>query len=498
MHTFESSPFSIWRIIPELSVLLTDVLLLVLAIFFSRRQSLLDRLSYLLCMVVSCFALCWSVYKLTTPRYTMWDSFYINDSLVRIWDAVACLIYMISLTYATVFLKDSQNRSDFYPLSLMVLLGSLVMSSSNHFLSLYLGLEITSIATYTMVTFDRDIPESNEAAIKYFVLGAIASVIFLLGVSYSYGVLGDAYLHNAQLIKDSVFLNYSLLVVSVLLMFSSACFKLGVFPFHAWLPDVYAGASEVSLPFLMALAKVGAAIFAVKILFHGFSVLHSVWHPVLPAIALMTIIFGNVVAVSQNNIRKILAFSSIAQMGFVLLAFFSSYYSPSYQSVINLNFYPAFLFFIFSYSLSVLAAVFFCIFVRKDSAPVKYLSDLSGIFHSNPFLSSMACLAFLSLAGIPPLLGFWAKFFVVNQLVITGHEVVASLSVIFSVIGVFYYLRIIKVMFFDQPQPEVSWCVTSYSSYVFLVVHCLSLLAIGVFSYPLIRIASDMVYMTGL
>ncbi len=367
----------------------------------------------------------------------------INDQMGAVLKLSICLITLIIFLYSRDYLQNQDwLRGEYYVLGLFAVLGMMIMVSAYSLLTIYLGLELLSLCLYAMVAMHRDSSAATEAAIKYFVLGALASGMLLYGISIIYGVTGtlefNTIAERINATPDSrVYLVYGMIFVII-----GIAFKLGAAPFHMWLPDVYQGAPTSVTLFISAAPKIAAFAMAIRLLVHGLLPLAEDWQSILIFLAVLSMSIGNIVAIAQTNIKRMLAYSAIAHVGFILLGLIAG--SP-------IGFAGA-MFYVLSYALMSTGAFGMIILLGRKGFEAENLDDFKGLAERNPWFGFiMLCLMF-SMAGVPPFIGFWAKWAVLKELVASGVVWLAAVAVGLSIIGAFYYLRVVKLMYFDKPE----------------------------------------------
>jgi len=319
-----------------------------------------------------------------------------------------------------------------------------VMVSAHHFLTLYLGLELMSLCLYAMVAMHRDSKTATEAAMKYFILGALASGMLLYGMSIIYGVTGSLALSTIASTIQADDLNNTVLSFGLVFIVIGVAFKLGAVPFHMWLPDVYEGAPTAMTLFIATTPKLAAFAMMIRLLVEGLGELQPYWQDMLIMLAVLSITLGNVVAIAQTNLKRMLAYSTISHVGFILLGVISGTESG----------YAGSLFYALTYTLMTLAAFGIIILMSRRGFEAEEIDDYKGLSKKHPWYALMTLIVMFSMAGIPPLVGFYAKLAVIKSIVDVGLLSVAVLVVLMSVIGAFYYLRVIKVMYFDSVAEE--------------------------------------------
>ncbi len=366
--------------------------------------------------------------------------------------AVVLLLFVLTPGY----LKARQiYKGEFYTLSLFALLGMCIMTSATHFLTLYLGLEILSLSLYALIALRRDDPRASEAALKYFVLGALASGLLLYGISMIYGATGTLVLpeilsvsHNLVMANGAA-ANPWLLKLGLVFVVVAIAFKLGAVPFHMWVPDVYQGASTAVATLVGTAPKIAAAVFAFRILVTGLGGINADWVLMLNLLAVASLVVGNLAAIMQTNIKRMLAYSTISHMGFILLAFMSG----------NQGFSAA-LYYALAYALMGVTGFGVLMLLSSQDRECEEISDLAGLNQRNAWYAFLMLLVMFSMAGIPPLMGFYAKLAVISALVAKGYVWLSVFAVVMSLIGAFYYLRVVKVMYFDTTEQHAPFEMT--------------------------------------
>lgn len=404
---------------------------------------------------------------------------YVADGLSRALKLFAVTAVATVFLYSRPWLASRKlHFGEYYVLGLFGLLGIMVLASGYSLLVSYIGLEILSLSLYAMVAFDRDSPRSAEAAMKYFVLGAIASGTLLYGMSLVYGITGTLQvgeLQTAIAARSEVvglWVGLGFMVVGV-------AFKFGAVPFHMWVPDVYDGAPTPVTLYIGTAPKLGALALAVRLLVEGAAGLASFWEPMLAALAVLSLVLGNVAAIAQTNIRRMLAYSTISHVGFILLGLVSG--SPAGVQ--------AALFYTIVYVIMAAGAFGFLVMLGSRGQDVNELDDLRGLWQRSPWFTLMMVLLMISMIGVPPLAGFYAKWWVLAALLNAGYMGLAIVGVLTSVIGAFYYLRVIRLMLFDNGG-TASTAGLPLDLRVVLSVNVLLLLGIGLFPDRLLELCA--------
>jgi len=400
----------------------------------------------------------------------------------------------LMLVYSRQYLLDrGLLRGEFVSLLLFALLGMMIMASANSFLTLYLGLELLSLCLYAMVALNRDSTASIEAAMKYFVLGALASGMLLYGMSMIYGATGSLALPEiarqvSQISKDGT--QHTFLVFGLVFVVCGIAFKLGVVPFHMWIPDVYHGAPTAVTLVIGTAPKLAAFAMAMRLLVNGLLDLAHDWQQMLAILAVLSMALGNFAAIAQTNLKRMLAYSTIAHMGFMLLGLQSGVVGGNWLNAADA--YAASMFYTLIYVLMSAGSFGMLVFLSHKGFECESLDDLKGLNRRNPWYAFLMLLMMFSLAGVPPTAGFYAKLVVLSAAVNAGQIWLAVAAVAFSVVGAFYYLRIVKLMYFDEPAEGVqgapAFSRQTTGMRLLLSANGLALLALGLLPQPLMSL----------
>ena len=371
------------------------------------------------------------------------NNLFMVDALSSLLKSVACLAVMITLIYSKKYLMDrGLFRVDFIVLSLLALLGQCIMISGSNLLTLYLGLELLALPTYAIVAMRRDSALSAESAMKYFILGALASGFLLYGMSMLYGATGSLDLDEILKAVGDARINRLVLAFAVVFIVSGLAFKLGVAPFHMWVPDVYQGAPTAITLMIAGAPKVAAFGLLFRLLVGGLLPLTQDWQPMIMILAVLSLVIGNLTAIAQTNLKRMLAYSTISHMGFMILGMLSIFDEHAYSAAV---------FYAVTYVLTTLGSFGLLMLLSRQGYECETLDDLKGLNRRNPWMAFMGLILMFSLAGIPPTVGFAAKLSILETLVDGGHLYLAIIAVMTSLIGAFYYLRVVKFMYFDEP-----------------------------------------------
>ena len=387
-----------------------------------------------------------------TSGYAM-QGMLVIDAMGHLLALCATLAVMGGLVYAQVYAGDRDIlKGELFTLSLFSLLGISIMIAGNNFLVIYLGLELMSLSLYALVALRRDHAASTEAAMKYFVLGALASGFLLYGLSMMYGATGSLDINEVYKATLTGQINKQVLTFGLVFIVAGLAFKLGVVPFHMWVPDVYQGAPTAITLMVAGAPKLAAFAITVRLLVEGLINTATDWQQMLTVLAVCSMVVGNLAAIAQTNLKRLLAYSGIAQLGFMLLGFVPSVVAGN--TVSAGNGYGSSLFYVITYVLTTLGTFGLVMLLSRPGFESEQVSDLAGLAKRSPLLAAVMAVFMFSLAGIPPTVGFYAKLAVLQSLITTNSTWLIQLSVIavlLSLVGAYYYLRVVKVMYFDEP-----------------------------------------------
>jgi NADH-quinone oxidoreductase subunit N len=405
---------------------------------------------------------------------------YIVDPLARVLKLFTLLLVAVAFVYAHSYLRDrGLLKGEYYLLGLFATLGMFVMISAHSLITIYLGLELMSLALYAMVAFDRESPVAAEAAMKYFVLGAIASGVLLYGMSILYGVTGTLQLNEIGAALEARQAHEPALMLGMAFVIAGLAFKFGAVPFHNWVPDVYHGAPTSTTLFIGTAPKLAAFAMLARLLITALHTETLAWQPMLEVMAVLSLAVGNVVAIAQTNIKRMLAYSTIGHVGFILLAFATGTQAG----------FQAALFYTKVYTIMAAGAFGIVILMSQRGFEADELSDLKGLNERSPWIAAMMLLVMVSMIGIPPFVGFFAKLNVLAVLLDKNEIWLAVIAVLFSVIGAFYYLRVIRYMYFDAPEDKTP-LIAGFDVRLLVSLNGLSMLLLGVFANPLLAICA--------
>ncbi|MDC0407308.1 NADH-quinone oxidoreductase subunit NuoN [Candidatus Thioglobus sp.] len=469
MYTFDTS--TLWAALPEIFLLGAIVVVLLLDLFLTKP---FKQATYYL-MQISLFITGVMAFNLIDqPQTIIFSGSFILDNMASVFKVFMIGSTMVAMVYTRHYLiQHALFRGEYFVLVLLSVLGMMVMVSGYSLLTLYLGLEILSLSLYTLIAIARERAGAVEAALKYFVLGAIASGLLLYGMSMIYGISGSInitdianFAANADLAsRETLILNFGLVFLVI-----GIAFKLGAVPFHMWVPDVYQGAPTSVTLFLSTVPKVAAVAMLVRILVDGLGAMHAYWADLFMVLAVLSIALGSVVALMQTNIKRLLAYSTISHVGFIMLGFVTGVISG----------YGAAVFYVFVYILMSLAAFGIVILLNKKGFEADQISDFKGLSKHSPWFALMMLVVMLSMAGVPPFIGFYAKFFILQQVISAGFVTLAVVAVVFAVISAYYYLQIIKSMYFEEADKDIT-IVAPMDMQLVLSINAVLILVVGIF-----------------
>lgn len=405
---------------------------------------------------------------------------FVDDPLADVLKLMMYLGTSIVLVYSRTYISlRGMYRGEFFVLVLLALLGMMVMVSGQNMLSLYMGLELLSLCLYALVALDRDNPRATEAAMKYFVLGALASGMLLYGMSMLYGVTGSLDISQVNNAIQNGIPDKSVLILGLVFVVAGLAFKLGAVPFQMWLPDVYHGAPTAVTLFIASVTKLAAFAFVIRLLIQGLQGMAHDWQGMLIIMAVLSITIGNITAIAQTNLKRMLAYSGISHIGFLLFGFLSG----------SLNGFIASMFYISAYVLMTLGGFGIMLLLSRKGFEAEELDDLRGLNQRSPWYAFLMLLLMFSMAGVPPTIGFYAKFSVLQAALQAGFVWLVVFAVLMAAIGAFYYLRVVKLMYFDEPRdhapihPQVDMTVV-------LGINGIAMLALGMFPQRMMELCA--------
>ncbi len=413
---------------------------------------------------------------------------YVSDPMAVLLKLFACIATFMTLVYSRQYSNErgmlgGNLSGEFYVLALLTLLGQMIMISGNSFLVIYLGLEMMSLSLYALVAMRRDHAVSTEAAMKYFVLGALASGFMLYGMSLIYGATGSLELGRiAQAIAEGR-ADKLVLLLGLVFMVSGLAFKLGAAPFHMWAPDVYQGAPTSVTLLLGAAPKLASFAIALRLLVEGLGALAADWQQMLVVMAVVSLVVGNVTAIAQTNIKRMLAYSTISQMGFMLLGLASGVFEGGSPEAAAYA-YSASMFYVVTYVLTTLGTFALVMLLARSGFEAENIEDFKGLNQRSPWFALVMMVLLLSLAGVPPMVGFYAKLAVLQAALAAGQLWLVILAVLMSLVGAYYYLRVVKMMYFDEPV-DTATIVAPVGMRVTLSLNGIAVVLLGILPGPL-------------
>ena len=459
--------FNLVPVYAELSILAATCVILLVDVFLRDEQRWIT--STLTFTALAGAAAITAFVSGVDSRVTALGEMFVADPMGDILKLLTYLIVGVSLLYSRQYLAErGLLRGEYYVLSLLAMLGIMVIISANSLLTIYLGIELLALSLYALVAFDRDSGIAAEAAMKYFVLGAIASGTLLYGISIVYGVTGTFALDELALRLSSdgsagigLLFGLSFIVVGI-------SFKFGAVPFHTWIPDVYHGAPTSVTLFLGSAPKIAYFALAIRVLAEGLAATGTAWSDMLTVLSVLSMALGNVVAIAQSNLKRMLAYSTISHVGFILLGFIAG--TPEG--------YQASMYYTIAYVLMAAGSFGMILFLSRKGYEADQLDDFKGLNARSPWFAAVMLMFMFSTAGVPPFIGFFAKLYVILAVLDQGMVWLAVLAVFFSVIGAFYYIRIVKLMYFDEPQ-DTSPLMADGSMRFILSINGLAVLILG-------------------
>lgn len=453
---------------PEIYMLSMACVVLVADLFISDKNRIV---TYTLTQLTLLGALLLTVMGASTETAYTFSGMYVSDELSTVLKTVIYIVTGFVFLYSRDYLSERDIfKGEYYVLGLFGVLGMMVMVSAHSFLTVYLGLELLSLSLYAMVAFRRESLNATEAAMKYFILGALASGMLLYGMSMIYGATGTLDIANlsAAIVArgtDDIVLTFGLVFVVV-----GLAFKLGAVPFHMWIPDVYQGAPTSVTMYIGSAPKIAGFALVMRVLADGLGDLHADWQGMLVILAVLSLAVGNIIALAQTNLKRMLAYSTISHVGFLLLGILSGTKAG----------YSASLFYIITYAATAVGGFAMVIVLSRRGFEAENLEDLKGLNERSPWLAFMMLLLMFSMAGVPPTVGFYAKLIVLKSVIDIQMVWLAVVAVAFSVIGAFYYLRVVKHMYFDTPADDAGDIQIGTDTNIAFSMNGLAVLVLGI------------------
>jgi len=458
-------------VLPEIVMLAMICLVLIVDLFLSQEKRWISLLLSVLTLVLTAVAV---IAVAPVDSVSTFGGSFILDQLAVTLKIAVCVVVILVFIYSRDYLVDHEiYKGEYYVLGLCATLGMMIMISAHSLLLIYLGLELLSLSLYAMIAFNRNSKSASESAMKYFVLGAMASGILLYGISIFYGITGTLNINQLAEVVSLRIEQYPVpMAFALTFIVVGLAFKLGAVPFHMWLPDVYQGA-PTSVTLLIGTApKIAGFAMAIRLLVDGLGDLQVDWSQMLMALSVLSLAIGNVIAIAQTNFKRMLAYSTISHVGFILLGILSG----------TANGYASAMFYTITYAITSSVAFGVLLLLNRKGSEAENIADLTGLNDSHPWHAAMLAIAMFSMAGVPPTVGFYAKLSVLQSVVQIELVWLAVFAVLFSVIGLFYYLRVIKVMYFDKPIPDqIITIKQALDVKILLSANGLTLLGLGIF-----------------
>ncbi|WP_114662413.1 NADH-quinone oxidoreductase subunit NuoN [Polynucleobacter necessarius] len=487
--------FDLYAILPELVLLLATCLLLVASVYVRERVPSTPGVEqdifhsprgvgfvYFFSLILLVYLIFAFMGRMGDVSIVAMNGLFQSDPLSNLLKACSCAAVLVSLVYSKQYLSDrALFRPDFIVMVLLALFGQMVLISGANLLTLYLGLELMALPMYALVAMRHSSERSVEAGIKYFVLGALASGFLLYGMSMLYGVTGSLDLIEIFKTVADPRINHLVMAFGLVFIVAGLAFKLGVVPFHMWVPDVYQGAPTAVTLMIAGAPKIAAFALLFRLLVNTLLPLMGDWQPMLVLLAVLSLVVGNVTAIAQTNVKRMLAYSAIAQMSFVMLGMLSVFDDHAFSASV---------FYIITYVLTTLGTFGLLMVLSRKGYDCETLEGLKGLNKNHPWFAFIGLVMMFSLAGIPPTVGFAAKLGVLGALVDAEHTFLAIIAVLASLVGAFYYLRVVKVMYFDEPAHESSVSGSGFAKGL-LSLNTILVLVIGIVPASLMSICLD-------
>jgi NADH-quinone oxidoreductase subunit N len=478
-----TTPFtwaSLQPALPEIYLVAAICVLLLADVFAGdKRRNLAPTLTLL---ILAGGAAITAYYANVDTRVLLFADSYVTDPLAVLLKLFGFMTMAVALLYSREYLdRRGMMRGEYYVLGLTSLLGVFVMVSANSLLTVYIGVELLSLSLYAMVAFDRESGVAAESAMKYFVLGAIASGMLLYGMSLIYGLNRTL---NLDVLASKAAGQPSLgVILGLVFIVVAVAFKFGAVPFHMWLPDVYSGAPTGVTLFLSTVPHAAYFAFAFRLLAHGMGSFGDAWQDMLAPLAVLSMVFGNIIAIAQSSLKRMLAYSAIGNVGFILLGFVAG--TPQG--------YEAALYYTVAYVIMTLGSFGVLVLASRAGFEAEDLEHFKGLHKRDPLLALVMMFLMFSTAGVPPFIGFWAKFNIFQALWLTGHYWLILIGAAMSVVGVFYYLRVVKLMYFDAPGDLPQGAASTLAVRAVLLINGAAVLVLGLVPNALIQLCARVI-----
>ena len=426
----------------------------------------------------------------TGQIFYTFNNMFVGDLMGDLLKELLYVTVIVVLFYSRAYIqaRPDMAKGEFYTLTLFATLGMMVMISANHFLTIYIGIELLSLALYAMVALNRDSVVSTEAAMKYFVLGALASGLLLYGMSMIYGATGTLEISAVAERLFSGQANKTILGFGIVFLIAGIGFKLGVVPFHMWIPDVYHGAPTAVTLFIGSAPKLAAFAIVIRMLVNGLIVASADWQAMLIILSVLSMAVGNFAAIAQTNLKRMLAYSAISHMGFMLLGLITGVVGGDARFALNA--YSSSMFYVITYVLTSAGTFGMIMLLSRAGFESDEIADFAGLNKRSPWFAAMMMMMMFSMAGVPFFVGFFAKFSVLQAVVAAGYLWLAIAAVFFSLVGAYYYLRVVKVMYFEPPPPNAHRIDATLDVKLLISANGLAVAAIGIFPQTLMSLCA--------
>ncbi|TYQ21737.1 UNVERIFIED_ORG: NADH-quinone oxidoreductase subunit N [Zoogloea ramigera] len=483
--------FNIAPAYAEVTMIVGASLLLLVDMYLSESKRSITYLLSLALLAV-CATISYGDFMAGTTTYTF-NGMYVSDPMSNLLKLFTYLALGLTLIYSRQYttqrgMMTGNLGGEFYVLALFAGLGQMIMISGSHFLTIYLGVELMSLSLYALVALRRDNHKATEAAMKYFVLGALASGFLLYGMSMLYGATGSLEISKVAAAVAAGTIKPTILVFGIVFLVAGLAFKLGAVPFHMWVPDVYEGSPTAVTLLLGGAPKIATFAVCIRLLVEGLLPLAGDWQQMLMVLAVMSLVIGNLTAIAQTNLKRMLAYSTIAQIGFVLLGLLAGVGTTVGTGGMEAA-YSASMFYVVTYVLTTVGTFGLLMLLSRAGFDADNIADFKGLGKRSGWFALMMTIMMFSMAGVPPLVGFAAKFSVLNAVLGTGQVWLTIIAVMFSLIGAYYYLRIVKTMWFDEPVDSAPLDAPADMKVV-LSLNGVAILALGVLPGPLLAVCA--------
>jgi len=471
-------PANLEILLPEIIIALMAMAILLIDLFIPKERKQISAWLAIITCIVAAFV---TLNVTTSEAVTTFYGFFVLDPFAAFAKLLMLGATVLGIILSLDYMKDEANIGEYYCLMLFALLGMMLMVSSTNFITMYLGLELMALSVYVLVGYQRDVLRSSEAALKYFILGSLSSGMLLYGISFLYGTTGSFdFATIGQVIGQSEANAHTAIIVGMLFVLAGMAFKVSVAPFHMWTPDAYEGAPTPVTAFMSTAPKVAGFVILLRVLVDAMPAIQHDYTTVLSAMAVLTMAVGNIAAIAQRNIKRMLAYSTVGHVGFVLLGVIAA----------NANGYAGVLTYMTVYIFMTMGAFAIIILMRREGIQGELLDDFAGMSKVRPGYALAMGLMMFSLAGIPFLGGFWAKYAVIVAAVEAGHIYLALLAVLFSAVGAFYYIRVVKYIYFDEERVAFNFSDNKLMQAT-VIMTSIAVVAIGVFPDPVMNLCKS-------